>query len=70
MTEKYKPLHIVSTQNLKRDLKDLTIEVDMHNCAMLLDMGDLDEHEQIVLSGRQRLKEIAAEIERRKRRSK
>lgn len=70
MTATNRPIQTVSTTDLTRDLEDLAVEIKIHDCAMLLEIGDMDEHEQIVLSGRRRAKEIAAEIERRKQREK
>ena len=70
MTATLKPVQYVSTPDLKRDLEDLTVEVGIHNSAILLHIGDLDEHERIVLLGRKRIKEIKAELDRRKNRTK
>ena len=70
MTATNRPIQSIPTQELSRDLEDLEIEIKMHDCAMLLEMGDMDKHEQIVISGRKRVKEISNEIERRKQRNK
>lgn len=68
MTATNRPIQTISTQDLKRDMEDINVEIKIHDCAMMLEMGDMDLHEQIVLSGRRRVKEIAAELERRKQR--
>lgn len=68
MTATNRPIQIITTSELERDLEDLDIEIKMHDCAMMLEIGDMDEHEQIILLGIKRAKQIRDELKRREQR--